>query len=467
MKQNSTSPNTAGPHNRSQSVGQRLGAIEYRSPEQLNAYARALRKHPERQLVNLGASIDKFGFVVPALIDVDGTIITGHARVEAAKRLGLKEIPTICVTHLTPGQVKAFRLADNRLAELSTWDTQTLAIEIEEILTSGEVPMDILGWETAEIDVILEGAGGELEASDPADEAPDPAANPVTRLRDRWRLGKHRILCGSSLEADVWNALMDGAQARMSFSDAPFNVKISGHVCGLGKVKHAEFAMASGEMSEREFIDFLTTYLKRTSEHVVDGAVIAACMDWRHLFEIQTAAREVGLSFLNLCVWHKSNAGMGSLYRSQHELVLILKKGKASHINNVELGRHGRYRTNIWSYAGVNTFGRTRMADLEAHPTVKPLALVADAILDVTKRGDIVVDAFLGSGTTLLAAERTGRVGYGIEIAPGYVDVAIQRWEKMTGGKAVFEETGETFSQVQERRLKGAGDEPASVQNAA
>lgn len=249
---------------------------------------------------------------------------------------------------------------------------------------------------------------------------------------------------------------MDGAVAAMAFTDPPYNVAVNGHICGLGKVKHSEFAMASGEMSEGEFTAFLTDFLAAAAEQVRDGAVLAVCMDWRHLFELQTAARAVGLTLLNMCVWNKSNGGMGSLYRSKHELVLILKKGKAPHTNNVELGKHGRYRTNVWDYAGVNSFGRTRMTDLADHPTVKPVALVADAIRDVTNAGDIVVDAFVGSGTTLLAAERTRRRAYGIELEPRYIDVAIRRWQAMTGLEAVLDATGETYDVTAEARFAQA-----------
>jgi len=293
---------------------------------------------------------------------------------------------------------------------------------------------------------------GELESLDLADCQLQSPTAPVTRAGDLWLPGKHRILCGSSLDEANWTRLMNGAVAAMSFTDPPFNVPVAGHVCGLGKVQHAEFAMASGEMSRSQFVEFLTTFLTRLAAHCRDGAVVDVAMDWRHIAELYEALAAAGLTLLNLCIWNKSNAGMGSLYRSKYELVAIAKKGKAPHRNNVQLGRNGRYRTNVWDYAGVNSFGATRMQDLADHPTVKPVALVADAIRDVTAHGDIVVDAFLGSGTTVLAAERTGRIAYGIEIDAGYVDVSVRRWEKMTGLAAVLEETGETFTEVAARR---------------
>jgi DNA modification methylase len=437
---------------------QRHGPLEYRRVDQLKAYAKNPRKHSDKQIVQLMASIREFGFAVPALIDPDNGIIAGEARIAAAKRLGMKEVPVLIAEHWNKAQIRAYRLADNRLAEHATWDTELLQLEIGAILEIGETPIEILGWTTGEIDVLMESVTG-AEAGDPLDDVVDPPSNPVARSGDIWLLGKHRLMCGSSILPDNWVRLMAGESAAMAFTDAPYNVPVNGHVSGLGKNQHAEFAMASGEMSEAEFTQFNLDYLTNLAAHTKDGGILMACMDWRHLSELLAAAAKARLQLLNLCVWRKTNAGMGSLYRSQHELVLILKKGKASHTNNVELGRHGRYRSNVWDYAGANSFGSTRDSDLAAHPTVKPIGLVADAIRDVTRHGEIVLDAFMGSGTTILAAERTGRIACGIEIAPGYIDVAITRWEKMTGQSARLEETGETFIEVGEERL--AASDPA------
>jgi len=437
-----------------------LGPIEYRDPNDLKLYARNPRKHPQRQLTMIAASIREFGFVIPVLITGDDELITGEARVNAAKRVGLTGIPTIGIHHLSSAQIKAFRLADNRLAEGAGWDQESLAAEIEEILTSSEMEIESLGWSTSELDVILSDAGGDTAAqADPADEDLPPPPRPVSRAGDLWLLGKHRLLCGSSLQREAWDVLMGGKVAAMAFTDPPYNVPVAGHVSGLGKIQHAEFAMASGEMSKACFTDFLAESLGAMMGRVCDGAILHVCMDWRHLPELLAAGDKVQLQLINLCVWNKTNGGMGSLYRSKHELVLVFKKGRTPHINNVELGKHGRYRTNVWDYAGVNTFGAGRMADLEAHPTVKPIALVADAIRDVSRHGDIVLDAFMGSGTTILAAERAGRVAYGIEIDPGYVDVAIRRWEKMTGKSAVLQSTGQNFAEVSSDR---AGTAPVA-----
>lgn len=438
--------------NRTDAFELRFGPIEDRPVDSLTTYSNNPRKHSERQLVKLAGSIAEFGFVMPVLIDEDGVIIAGEARVAAAKRLGMTEVPVIVAHQWSKAQVCAYRLADNKLAELATWDAAALVIELAAIIEMDETPIELLGWETAETDLLFDGNNKAEASEDAADEQLEVPANPVTRLGDLWQLGKHRLLCASSLEAASWAELLAGEMATMAFTDPPYNVPVSGHVCGLGKTSHAEFAMASGEMSQAEFTAFLSSFLAVMLPHLNDGAVLDLCMDWRHLAELLAALDANALTLLNLCVWNKTNGGMGSLYRSKHELVLITKKGKAPHTNNVELGKHGRYRTNVWDYAGVNTFGRNRMADLADHPTVKPVALVADAIRDVSLPGDIVLDAFMGSGTTILAAERTKRRGYGIEIDPRYVDVAIRRWENLTGQQALLVSTGQSFAEVAEEQ---------------
>lgn len=434
--------------NQMAAIDHRLGPIEYRPIDTVAAYNNNPRKHSEKQLVKLCASITEFGFALPVLVDDAGTIIAGEARVTAAKRLGIKEVPVIVAHQWSPAQVRAYRLADNRLAEHATWDREVLAIELAAIIEFAEVPIEILGWETAEIDLILDEAEESSPQSDPADDQLELSPITISRGGDLWLLGHHRLLCGSSLDASNWALLLGGELAAMAFTDPPYNVPVTGHVCGLGKITHQEFAMPSGEMSKSEFTQFLTDFVAKMAVHLKDGAILDLCMDWRHMGELIAAIEANGLGLINLCAWNKTNGGMGSLYRSKHELVFIAKKGSAPHTNNVELGKHGRYRTNVWDYAGVNTFGKGRMNDLADHPTVKPVALVADAIRDVSLPGEIVLDAFMGSGTTILAAERTKRRGYGIEIAPGYVDVAIRRWQRMTGQEAVLEATGQTFAEV-------------------
>ncbi len=428
-----------------------IGPIEQVPIGSLKPYPGNARTHDDRQIAKIAQSLEAFGWMNPLIADGDGTIIAGHGRWLAAGKLGLTDVPVVRVHHLTDDAIKAYRIADNQLALLSGWDDELLAIELQH-LSSAELDFNIeaIGFDHVEIDLRIappDKAGD--DALDPADEdVPEPASVAVSQIGDIWCMGDHRLLCGSALERANFEALMNGKLARMVFQDAPYNVPVDGHVGGLGKTKHREFAMASGEMSEAEFTDFLATNLEFVTSHCAEGAVLDLCMDWRSLYPLQTAMRRAGLGFINLATWVKPNGGMGSLYRSQHELVLIAKKGTASHINNVELGKHGRYRTNVWRYAGVNSFGRQRMEQLTAHPTPKPVALVADAIRDVTHRGHIVLDSFMGSGTTLLAAERTGRIAYGVDIDPLYIDVGVRRWQEMTGRQAVLERTGQSFDDV-------------------
>jgi DNA modification methylase len=432
----------------------RLSAIEYIDPSTLRRYEGKLRKLPEKQIAKLTSSIGVYGFINPIIADEDGGIIAGEARHEAALRMNLPQVPVIRIDHLTPAERRAFRIADNKLSQEGKWDLQALAFEVDALITLDDVPIELTGFDSAEIDVMIYGSSdNNADCHDPADERPNLPSKPKSVLGDIWILGDHKLLCGSSLDASSWATLLGDEIAIHAFVDPPYNVKIANNVSGLGKVKHGEFAMASGEMSRDQFTLFNADWLNAMLPHCADGAIIDICMDWRHVGELEEAIRACGLELLNICVWCKTNAGNGAMYRSQHEFVFISKKGSAPHVNNIQLGKYGRYRTNCWTYAGANTFSATRADDLAAHPTVKPVALVADAIRDVSNKGQIVLDAFMGSGTTILAAERTGRLARGIEIEPQFVDVAIARWEKLTGRKAVLAETGETFAEVSQRRL--------------
>ncbi len=437
-------------------------AVEHVSVSDLKPYNGNARVHSPKQIAEIASSIKAFGFNNPVLIDKAGTIIAGHGRVEAAKKLGLDTVPCLRLEHLSEAEKRAYILADNKLAEKAGWDREILAIELQH-LTTLDVDFDvtITGFEMAEIDVLL----GEIEPKvDAADVMPAPAAGPaVTRLGDLWQIGSHRLICGDATDFETLARLLDGERAQMVFTDPPYNVKIDGHVSGLGAVKHREFAMASGEMSEAEFTAFLERVFANLVLRAVDGAIHFVCMDWRHLGEVLAAGTRTFSELKNICVWNKTNGGMGSLYRSQHEMVFVFKSGAAPHINNVELGRHGRYRTNVWTYAGANTFSATREADLAMHPTVKPVALVADAILDCSKRRGIVLDAFAGSGTTLVAAERTGRRGYGIELDPLYCDTILRRLSSMARVEARLVATGQTFAEVATEREREA--EPVAARS--
>ncbi|AWC21246.1 Modification methylase DpnIIB [Aminobacter sp. MSH1] len=414
------------------------------------------RKHSDKQKTMLAGSIRAFGMMKPLVIDRAGHIVAGHAMWDAAKMIGLKQVPCFRADHLSEDELRAYALADNKLAELSEWDEAGLRAELGHLI-SVDLPFEIevTGFELAEIDIILDGSATANETVDPADMLPEPSNEPPTcRLSDLWHLGAHRLYCGSSLEATSFEVLLDGHMADSVHSDAPYNVAVNGHVSSTKK--HPEFGTASGEMSQNEFIDFLATVMANMTGVLKDGAILALWMDWRHAFEIQTAARSNGLTQLNLCVWNKVTGGQGSLYRSQHELCFIFKYGRACHTNMVELGKHGRYRTNVWNHKGLSSFGRGRDQALSDHPTQKPVSLTADAIRDVTRRGDIILDPFLGSGTTLIAAHKVGRVCYGIELSPVYCDTIIRRYEKLTGEEAIHLGTGLTFAELRRQRRETA-----------
>jgi DNA modification methylase len=429
-------------------------SVKYQLISDLKVNPRNSRTHTKRQLRQIARSIEVFGFTNPVLVDRNNMIIAGHGRVAAAKRLGLSSVPTICLENLTPDEIRAYVIADNRLAEKAGWDKAILAIELQHLLTiESNFDIAITGFEIPEIDLILLSDSDEPSADDIFDAADPEKA--VTRLGDLWLLGEHRILCGSALEQKSYSTLMANRRASVVFADPPYNIAIDGNVCGNGSVHHREFQMACGEMSEFQFISFLTSSLRLLARYSTSGSVHFLCMDWRHMGELLSAGRQIYDSLLNVCVWVKDKGGMGSFYRSQHELVFVFRNGKGQHRNNVQLGQFGRNRTNVWKYPGVNTFSKqTDEGNLLAlHPTVKPVALVADALLDCSARGDVVLDSFLGSGSTLIAAERTGRVCHGIELDPVYVETAIKRWQRYTGDHAVQAVGGKRFDEIAKEEL--------------
>lgn len=425
--------------------------VVYVAIDQLKPFPHNARTHSPHQIRQIAESIGLFGFTNPVLVDRTGQILAGHGRVKAAKLRGMKEVPAICLEDLTEEQLRAYVLADNKLAESAGWDKEILAIELQNLLTldSADFDVTITGFEIPEIDLILEEAKGNAEREENFPE-PDPDANAITEPGDLWQLGKHRILCGNSLDTADYSAILGPRKAAMSFTDPPYNVEIDGNATGKGAIHHREFAMASGDMSDLEFISFLDRSLHHLAAFSAESSVHFVCMDWRHISDLIAAGRRNFKEFLNICVWIKDNGGMGSFYRSQHEFVAVFRKGKGPHRNNIQLGKFGRNRTNVWEYPGVQTQSKQGGEGnlLALHPTVKPVAMVADAILDCTARGEIVLDPFLGSGTTLMAAERVGRVCYGIEIDPLYVDVAIRRWQAYAGEPAIHARSRRPFDET-------------------
>jgi DNA modification methylase len=427
----------------------------------LRPYKGNARKHSKKQIRQIARSITRFGFTNPVLIDDNNQIIAGHGRVEAATELALSAVPARRLSHLSEAEIRAYVLADNRLAEKAGWDRELLAYELQGLIDL-EFDVELTGFEGPEIDLILDDAkGAEGEAPRPEDDIPEPRLGPnITRLGDLWFLGNHRLLCGYALEQSAYERLLGGEKAQFIFTDPPNNVPIDRHVCGKAAIRHREFSMASSEMSQEGFTAFLTTAFQHLSAHSVDGSIHNVCMDWRHMAEMMTAGNAVYSELKNVCIWVKTNGGTGAFYRSRHEMIFIWKSGVAAHINNFERGQHGRSRTNIWEYAGISSARAGRLEELAMHPTVKPVALVADAIKDCSKRNSIVLDPFVGSGTTVIAAERTGRRARAIEIDPAYVDVAVKRWQTFTGKSATLAATGQTYKEVEESRASSSQGRP-------
>lgn len=422
--------------------------IAWRDTADLKNARRKVRTIEDAHLAGVVRAISHFGFVSPIIVR-GNRVVDGHTRLAAARALAMPKVPCIDVSHLSEDKVRLLTISLNRMAESGTWDMAELKIEMEE-LEAMEFDLTLTGFTMPEIDIIF---GEEAADKDKEETIPEPPAVPVTVEGDLWLLGEHRVLCGSALAAADFERLMGGDLAAAVLTDPPYNVVIEGNVSGLGKTRHGEFKMASGEMTRVQFEEFLTTPLAYCRRYVLAGAVIYAFMDWRSIDLLTNAARKVGFKHLNTAVWYKGSGGMGAFLRSAHEFVGIFCYGDSPRVNNIELGKHGRDRTNVWVYPGANKPGTSGATVLKDHPTPKNLEMCADALRDVTRREEIVLDPFLGSGTTLIAAEQTGRICYGIELEPKFVDVIVRRWEKMTGNQAVHAETGQTFNATGNARL--------------
>lgn len=412
------------------------------------------RTHTRGQIRQIAESIQRFGFTNPVLISDDGEVLAGHGRLMAAKELGLGSVPTVKLSHLNAEERRAYVLADNKLALNAGWDTEILAIELQALIDV-DFDVSLTGFSLAEVDLTLDRAReASTQTVDAAvDWIPTPPAKPVTRPGDLWALGNHRLLCGDARSKADFERVVDGAKVDLVFTDPPYNVPIQGHVSGLGSACHREFAFASGEMSKEEFTHFLTETLSHAASVTKDGAIAFVCMDWRHMRELLDAGETAFGELKNLCVWNKTNGGMGTFYRSKHELVFVFKVGVAPHTNSFGLGDTGRYRTNVWDYAGISSMSSTRADELAMHPTVKPVALIADAIRDCTRRGESVLDGFGGSGSTLIAAETCGRKARLIEFDPTYCDTILARWQVFTGKRPILVDTGQDFETIAEMRL--------------
>jgi DNA modification methylase len=445
--------------NRSVAAPARQRAVIDRPINKLIPYANNARTHSKKQLKQIARSIERFGFVNPVLIGRQGEIIAGHGRVEAARMLGHISVPTLEIGHLSEADRRAYILADNKLALNAGWDTEILAIELQGLIDL-DYEVDLTGFSLEEIDQTLDDAReAKPVARDSAEDRVVPAQGPaVTCAGDVWQMGNHRLICGDAQDTTVFDRLLGGERVDLVFTDPPYNVAIDGNVCGLGGVRHREFAVACGEMDEARFTAFLTDALRNAAAAMRDGAIAFVCMDWRHMGELMAAGKACFSELKNLVVWNKSNGGMGTFYRSKHELIFVFKQGHAEHTNSFGLGDTGRYRTNVWDYHGISSISATRADELAMHPTVKPVALVADAIRDCSRRNDLVLDCFAGSGSTLIAAQRTGRRARLVEYDPLYCDTIVRRWEAFTGKSAIDPATGITFEDREARQWEPAGE---------
>jgi DNA modification methylase len=433
----------------SQSSADRGGSpqIEWVPIGALRPNPRNGRTHSKKQLKQIAASIRAFGFLNPAIADAHNNVLAGHGRLEAARLIGLTHVPVIRFDHLTPAQKRAYVIADNKIAEGAGWDFELLAIELGELvelLPAEGMDASLTGFEPAEIDLLF---ADKSPGPDPEDVVPPLPQKAATQPGDLWSLGKHRLLCADARKPDNFDRLMKGVSAAAVFCDPPYNVRVRA-IGGRGRIRHPEFAFASSEMRPTQYRRFLCEALGNGVQVSAQGAVHYVCIDWRHVADLIEVGETLFGDMLNLVVWNKTNAGQGSFYRSQHELIGVFRVGAGPHRNNVELGRFGRNRSNVWTYPGVNTFARGRMEALATHPTTKPVALVADALLDSTTKGEAVLDQFAGSGTTILAAEKVGRIAYALEFEPRFVDAAIGRWQQMTKLEATLAGDGRSFEGV-------------------
>lgn len=428
----------------------KIGGLEvkYCALQVLRPDARNSRVHTAQQVRTVATSIETYGWTNPILIDEHKKVIAGHARLEAARLLGMDQVPTICLAHMTAAQKRAYIIADNRMNEIAgSWDRKILALEHDAIrLLDPAFDLTLTGFSLDDIDIMLDNS---LEFHEDRSVEPDRTRPTVSRPGDLWALGNHRIFCGNALERQSFERLMEGEKAAIVIADSPYNVPVNGHVATKGK--HREFVMASGEMSVDEFASFLTAAFANLVEFSADGSIHYLFIDWRHLAEMLTATGQYD-EMKNLVCWYKQSAGMGSFYRSQHELIFVMKNGTARHLNNFGLGEKGRHRSNVWNYPGLSGWTPNREEELAMHPTVKPVAMIADALRDCSRKEDIVLDCFGGSGTTLIAAHQTGRRARLIEIDPVYVDVTIRRWEADTAEQAFLIDDGRTFKSVEGER---------------
>lgn len=400
-----------------------------------------IRKFSKQEISITTKVVDRFGIPSPIIVDNKNEIVLGANLYLAAKNLNAKTVPTVQLKDLSEKEIKMYSVAMNKILTMGEIDLESIKIDIKDWIFDENftITPEELGLGTIEVDSILFELSG-FSASDAeeqnetkAEEAVLSDIPKIVKPGDLIQLGQHRLFCGDSMKAESYTKLLGEEKADIIITDPPYNVKIQGHV--TKKKNHPEFAQASGEMKPEDFINFLNTVTKNLKNFSKSGSIHYLFMDWKHLFELQIATKDVYEKLLNICVWDKGKGGMGSFYRSQHEFCLVYQNGTGSHKNNIQLGKNGRNRSNIWQYPGMNSGTSQAKTLSNLHPTVKPVSMLVDILLDASDFGDIVLDTFGGSGSTLIAAQECGRKARLIEISPDYCDVIIHRWEKMTGKK--------------------------------
>ena len=411
-------------------------SIQYVEIEKLKRYEQNAKIHTEKQIKKLVSSMKQFGVVTPILVDKDFTVIAGHGRLEAFEKLQIKKVPVVMLEHLTETQARAYRLADNRIAEDAIYDENLLRIELEEIIINDEIEITDIGFDVSEIDsIIIDNYSGKKEKAEKADALNSLKIEQKVKLGDIWQLGNHILICGDSTDGNVFQELMLDKKADLVITDPPYNVPIAGHVC---RTKHEEFQMASGEMSSEEFADFSEKFMNNLANFSKDGSLHYVFIDWRSINIFLNTGSKIYTDLKNICVWNKLIGRMGSFYRSQHEFVCVFKNGTKHHTNNIELGKNGRYRTNVWNCKGISATNPKSLHLLKMHPTVKPVGLLHEIILDASCSGEIVLDPFGGSGSTLIACELAKRKARIIELSPNYCDLIIHRYKEQFKKEAKF-----------------------------
>jgi DNA modification methylase len=420
--------------------------------------AAPVRRHPKRQFAKVLRSLEAFGQVTPILATPEGEIIDLELVWRALKANGATHVDVIVVTDRSPEEIRALRLVLNRTALDAVWDDENLRVVLQNLFDLN-FQLDITGFETPEIDHYLNIDVPQTNVEEDGSDIPAVQARTISAPGIIWALGEHRVGCGNATDHAFVGRVLGGKSASTCFIDPPYNIKVDGFISGKGRHRHRTFVQGSGELSTDEYFALLRDSLRVLKGCCASTALVYACIDWRHVMEMTVAGRACDMPLYTICVWTKTNGGMDGVYRNAHELVCVFKAGAEKPLDNVELSRRGRNRTNVWSYPGMSSFGREHDKLLGFHPTIKPVALIADALRDVTKRGDVVLDTFLGSGSTLMAAQETARTCCGVELDPLCVDVAIRRWQNATGRDAVLTETGEPFNAVAQRLL-AAPSEP-------